>query len=175
MKNELEARIEHLRRCSLTEELANKPDDFGWWVVANYGEALLFQNDKTMLKEGREYVSQLASLCAWDYDGAYSHVSENFLMYLQARADRIGQEEKESDIGQFISYMTANRDYTSKLQEALDDHFGMHPDEITDSEVNAAKRVYSNLSSINEVLKAYGYGLEERLNVDQRTLGLSKQ
>lgn len=60
MKNELEARIEHFRRCSLTEELANKPDDFGWWVVANYGEALLFQNDKTMLKEGREYVSQLS-------------------------------------------------------------------------------------------------------------------
>ena len=72
MKNELEARIEHLRRCSVTEALANKPDDLGWWVVANYGEALLFQNDKTMLKEGRAGAQkgafQVFMLCTLKFD-----------------------------------------------------------------------------------------------------------
>ncbi|WP_309400034.1 hypothetical protein [Cerasicoccus maritimus] len=160
MENAIEQRIKRLRRQSLTEEMANRPDEFGWWIVAQYGEELLFRNDPSLFADAAKYVEQLASYLNWDYHGVLHQVRENYLLYLQVRADRIGSEERDSTQGQFIGYAIGARGYASKVVEALDDHLGLEPEGIKAQDLRVVSKLYDRLHEIHELIEPYGYGLE---------------
>lgn len=160
MDEDIEARVERYRTWSLTEELANDPNAFGWWLVANYGEPLLFDENPTRHKDACAYLKQLSQLTNWDYHGTLQQVRENYLLYLQARANRIGAEERESTLGRFVSRIIEAGRYTSKLQEALDDHLGVEPDNVTHSDAHTAKQVLEGLQQIDRTIAPYGYGIK---------------
>jgi len=165
MESELEERVESLRGNSLSDRTLTNPEDYGWWIAANFGDQLLSRIDDSPDSQALTalgHVRELAAMSEQDYEAAYGTVIQNHILYLQSRAQKIEAEQCPSITDFFLHYTSKSLGVLETLAQAVGDHLGTDPDELDAGDLRAIKQIHDVLQEAYELVEPYGYHLDSK-------------
>ena len=161
MTTNIEHRVQALQGFPLNDEITQDQNQYSLWFLANFGESIA-DNSFTENRECQYHLDSISRLGDAPYRDTLDSIRGTYISLLHAKAERLGDIVQESLTGQFISYASGSKSYLEKLTEAVDDHFGKMPEQITKDDIECMQHVYLNLQEAHGYVRDYGYQLNEK-------------
>ena len=159
MATNIEDLVQALQGLPINEDITQDQRQYRHWFVANMGDYIA-ENTFAESKECQNHIDQIARISNSSYGTAVFQIKDDYISFLHARAERLGDIVQDSLTGQFASYAASGKSYLEKLTEAVDDHFGKAPEYITKDDIECMEHVYLNLQEAHNYVQDYGYQLD---------------
>ena len=161
MTTNIEYRVQALQGFPINDDITQDQSQYTLWFLANFGDNIA-DNSFNENRECQSHIERISKLQENSYRETLDSIRGSYISFLHARAERLGEIIQDSLTGQFVSYSTASRGYLEKLTEAVDDHLGKPPEQITNDDIECMQHVYLNLQEAHGYVQDYGYKLDSK-------------